>query len=148
MGRHFVLVHGACHGGWCWYKVATLLKYGGHRVTALDLAAAGANGKQLHELNSISDYYEPLMKFMTSLVNGEKVILVAHSLGGVSVSVAMEKFPHKIYAAVFVSALMPGPGFGLPTVLQEVHFSSNSFFTFSMDKKKDVSISVFLLVEL
>lgn len=119
--KHFVLVHGACHGAWCWYKVATLLRCDGHRVTAIDLAAAGANEKQLNDLKSISDYYEPLMEFMTSLqVTGEKVILVAHSLGGVGVSVAMERFPHIISAAVFVAALMPGPDFSLPTVLQEV----------------------------
>uniref|UniRef100_F6GYW5 AB hydrolase-1 domain-containing protein n=1 Tax=Vitis vinifera TaxID=29760 RepID=F6GYW5_VITVI len=121
--RHFVLVHGACHGAWCWYKVATLLRSAGHRVTALDLAAAGANGKRLDELNSISDYYEPLIEFMTSLVTGEKVILVAHSLGGVSVSVAMERFPQKISVAVFVAALMPGPDLNLPTVIQELHQS-------------------------
>lgn len=115
-----MLVHGACHGAWCWYKVATLLRSAGHRVTALDLAAAGANGKRFDELNSISDYYEPLMEFMASLGTGEKVILVAHSLGGVSVSVAMERFPHKISVAVFVAALMPGPDFNFPTVSQEV----------------------------
>ena len=125
--RHFVLVHGACHGAWCWYKVATLLRSAGHRVTALDLAAAGANRKRLDELNSISDYYEPLIEFMTSLVTGEKVILVAHSLGGVSVSVAMERFPQKISVGVFVAALMPGPDLNLPTVLQEVHSLLNSF---------------------
>ncbi|RVX23966.1 Salicylic acid-binding protein 2 [Vitis vinifera] len=101
--------------------VATLLRSAGHRVTALDLAAAGANRKRLDELNSISDYYEPLIEFMTSLVTGEKVILVAHSLGGVSVSVAMERFPQKISVGVFVAALMPGPDLNLPTVLQELH---------------------------
>ncbi|KAJ9669961.1 hypothetical protein PVL29_026497 [Vitis rotundifolia] len=117
--RHFVLVHGACHGAWCWYKVTTFLRSAGHKVTALDLAAAGANGKRLEELNSFSDYHEPLMEFMTSLVTGEKVILVAHSRGGVSVSVAMERFPQKISVAVFVTAFMPGPDFNLPTVYQE-----------------------------
>ncbi|XVF15629.1 hypothetical protein REPUB_Repub09cG0170700 [Reevesia pubescens] len=61
--RHFVLVHGA----WCWYKVATLLKSSGHKVTALDLAASGVHPKQVHELHSISDYYETLMEFMASL---------------------------------------------------------------------------------
>ncbi|KAG5614738.1 hypothetical protein H5410_014562 [Solanum commersonii] len=24
--NHFVLVHGACHGAWCWYKVVTILR--------------------------------------------------------------------------------------------------------------------------
>ncbi|KAK7286956.1 hypothetical protein RJT34_22333 [Clitoria ternatea] len=102
--KHFVLVHGGCHGAWCWYKVATLLKSAGHNVTALDLAGCGINPKQVHEIRSISDYYEPLMTFMDSVPPKEKVILVCHSFGGISVSVAMEKFPEKISVAVFVTA--------------------------------------------
>ncbi|KAK9938994.1 hypothetical protein M0R45_015704 [Rubus argutus] len=35
--KHFVLVHGAGHGAWCWYKIATLLTAAGHNVTTLDL---------------------------------------------------------------------------------------------------------------
>jgi hypothetical protein len=31
-----VLVHGLCHGAWCWYKAATALESAGHRVTALE----------------------------------------------------------------------------------------------------------------
>ncbi|KAF0923473.1 hypothetical protein E2562_006362 [Oryza meyeriana var. granulata] len=34
--KHFILVHGLCHGAWCWYKVVTMLCSVGHRVTALD----------------------------------------------------------------------------------------------------------------
>uniref|UniRef100_A0A0D3EQ45 AB hydrolase-1 domain-containing protein n=1 Tax=Oryza barthii TaxID=65489 RepID=A0A0D3EQ45_9ORYZ len=37
-----ILAHGACHGGWCWYKVAALLRAAGHRVDAPDLGAAAA----------------------------------------------------------------------------------------------------------
>ncbi|KAJ0097113.1 hypothetical protein Patl1_28786 [Pistacia atlantica] len=44
--KHFVLVHGACHGAWCWYKVSTLLKSEGHKVTMLDMAASGKHPKQ------------------------------------------------------------------------------------------------------
>ncbi|OVA10518.1 hypothetical protein BVC80_8985g55 [Macleaya cordata] len=43
--KHLVLVHGACHGAWCWYKLATLLRTAGHRVTALDLGASGDRPK-------------------------------------------------------------------------------------------------------
>jgi hypothetical protein len=28
----FVLVHGSCHGGWCWKKVTPLLRKYGHDV--------------------------------------------------------------------------------------------------------------------
>ncbi|XP_030973728.1 methylesterase 10-like isoform X2 [Quercus lobata] len=107
--RHFVLVHGACHGAWNWYKVVTLLKSAGHKVTALDLAASGIHPKQAHELRSLSDYLEPLMEFMASLPAEERVILVGHSFGGACNSVAMEKFPEKISVAVYATALMPGP---------------------------------------
>ncbi|MFY0539440.1 hypothetical protein [Nannocystis pusilla] len=35
--KHFVLVHGAWHGAWCWATTARLLMARGHRVTPLDL---------------------------------------------------------------------------------------------------------------
>ncbi|KAF7809788.1 salicylic acid-binding protein 2-like [Senna tora] len=117
--KHFVLVHGACHGAWCWYKVTTLLKSNGHKVTALNLAASGIHPKQVLQLPSISDYYQPLMEFMDSLPSEDKVILVAHSLGGVSVSVAMERFPHKISLAVFVTAMMPSQQLTYPDFLHQ-----------------------------
>ncbi|XP_043695164.1 polyneuridine-aldehyde esterase-like isoform X3 [Telopea speciosissima] len=107
--KHFVLIHGACHGAWCWYKLETLLTSAGHSVTSLDLAASGINPKQVEDLHSIADYYEPLMAFMASLPQDEKVILVGHSYNGLSISVAMEKFPEKISVAVFISAIMPSP---------------------------------------
>ena len=121
--RHFVLVHGAGHGAWSWYRVLTLLKSAGHKVTALDLAASGIHPKQAHELRSLSDYLEPLMEFMASLPAGERVILVGHSFGGVCNSVAMEKFPEKVSVAVYATALMPGPDFDFSAVYDEVLFS-------------------------
>ncbi|KAL1809877.1 hypothetical protein ACET3Z_026867 [Daucus carota] len=98
--KHFVLVHGACHGAWCWYKLATLLRSAGHKVTVPDLAASGANPKKVQEVNSFSVYLEPLMEFMASLLADEKVVLVGHSMGGVALSVAMERFPEKVSVAV------------------------------------------------
>ncbi|XWS33669.1 hypothetical protein CRYUN_Cryun22dG0102500 [Craigia yunnanensis] len=89
--RHFVLVHGACHGAWCWYKVATQLKSMSHKVTAIDMAASGIHPKQVHEIHSISDYFEPLMEFMASLPPEERVIIVGHSKGGFCISAAMER---------------------------------------------------------
>ncbi|CAK7324793.1 unnamed protein product [Dovyalis caffra] len=125
--RHFVLVHGACHGAWCWYKVATLLKSAGHRVTALDMAASGVHPKRVDELQSISDYFEPLMKFMESLVPEERVILVGHSMGGLCISVAMERFPEKISSAVFAAAIMPGPDFSFTSASEEYARRVGSF---------------------
>ncbi|KAK1589343.1 hypothetical protein Q3G72_032911 [Acer saccharum] len=117
--KHFVLVHGVCHGAWCWYKVATLLKSGGHKVTVLDLAASGIHPKQVHEVLSYFDYFEPLMEFMTSLPLEERVILVGHSMGGFCISAAMEKFPEKVSVAVFCTAFMPSPDLSSTTLLEQ-----------------------------
>ncbi|CAI9098946.1 OLC1v1035685C1 [Oldenlandia corymbosa var. corymbosa] len=111
-GKHFVLVHGACHGAWCWYRLVVLLEKHGHKVTAVDLAASGRNvDRRLQDLRSIDDYHQPLYSFLEGLPDGEedKVILVGHSMGGYAVSSAMERFPEKIGWAVFVSAFMLGP---------------------------------------
>lgn len=122
VGKHFVLVHGACHGAWCWYKVTTLLKSAGHKVTALDLAACGIHPKQVHELRTLSDYFEPLVKFMASLPLEEKVILVGHSMGGFSISAAVERFPEKVSTAVFCTAFMPSPDLRPLTLVEEVRY--------------------------
>ena len=119
-GRHFVLVHGAMHGAWCWYKVATLLRSSGHKVTTLDMAASGINPKQPNEVTSFSEYIEPLTQFMKALPSGERVILVGHSAGGGCISVAMEHFPEKVSVAVFAAALMPGPNLTFAALSQEV----------------------------
>ncbi|KFK39232.1 hypothetical protein AALP_AA3G217000 [Arabis alpina] len=53
-----------------------------------------------------------------SLRKGEKVILVAHSLGGIAISKAMEMFPDKVHMAIFVTALMPGLTFNFTSLSQ------------------------------
>jgi hypothetical protein len=34
MGKHFVLIHGAWHGGWCWEGVIKELEKAGHTAEA------------------------------------------------------------------------------------------------------------------
>lgn len=105
--KHFVLVHGACHGGWCWYKLKPLLVSAGHRVTALDLAASGMDRRVIHDLSSMTDYTAPLMELLELLPPGEKVVLVGHSFGGLNLALAMDRFPEKIAVAVFLTAFLP-----------------------------------------
>ena len=133
-GKHFVLVHGACHGAWCWYKLVSLLKLtGNHRVTALDLGASGISPKQFNEVSSISDYVQPLMEFMASLPQDQKVILVGHSYAGLCISLAMESFPQKISVAVFLTAYLPKysspPGFLIQQV-RKLTTLANGFYIF------------------
>ncbi|GJU24608.1 salicylic acid-binding protein 2-like protein [Tanacetum coccineum] len=79
----------------------------GHRVSAFDLLASGTNTKVIQQVHTLSDYTMPLLEFMATLLPEEKVVLVGHSFGGMSISLAMEKFPEKISLAIFLSAYMP-----------------------------------------
>ncbi|XP_057840992.1 methylesterase 17 isoform X2 [Cryptomeria japonica] len=38
---HFVLIHGAGHGAWCWYKIVHLLQNAGHKVVLVGHSAGG-----------------------------------------------------------------------------------------------------------
>eukprot|EP01018_Ginkgo_biloba_P013065 Gb_40806 [translate_table: standard] len=103
---HFVFVHGAMHGAWCWYKIVDLLQRDGHQITALDLKSAGTSPATADSIKSFEEYNLPLMDFLASLPPTEKIVLVGHSLGGVSVAYASEAFPHNIAVAVYVTAFM------------------------------------------
>ncbi|KAK4435552.1 Polyneuridine-aldehyde esterase [Sesamum alatum] len=80
--------------------------------------------KRVEELRSFSDYCQPLLEFLMDLPQGEKVVLVGHSMGGACISLAMEKFRQKIAVAVFTTAFMPGPCSPLATVMEEAIFWS------------------------
>ncbi|KQK11395.1 probable esterase PIR7A [Brachypodium distachyon] len=118
--RHrFLLVHGVCHGAWCWYKVAAALESAGHRVDALDMAACGAHPARPGEVRSFEDYSRPLLDALAALPPGEKAVLVGHSYGGQSLALAMQRFPNRVAVAVFVSAAMPAAGKPMSFVPQQ-----------------------------
>ncbi|CAM0958849.1 unnamed protein product [Alopecurus aequalis] len=110
-GTHFILVHGLGHGAWCWYKLVVALEAAGHRVTAIDLAASGMHSARIDEVHSFDDYSRPLLDAVAAAPDdGERLVLVGHSHGGLSLALTMERFPRKVAAAVFVAALMPCVG--------------------------------------
>nr|ACU18956.1 unknown [Glycine max] len=105
--KHYVLVHGACYGAWLWYKLKPRLESAGHKVTVLDLAASGTNMKKIEDVDTFSQYTEPLLQLMATIPPNKKVVLVGHSLGGLDIALAMEKFPEKVAVGVFVTAIIP-----------------------------------------
>ncbi|XP_057951332.1 salicylic acid-binding protein 2-like isoform X2 [Malania oleifera] len=136
---HFVLVHGACHGAWCWYKLKPRLESAGHRVTALDLAASGIDTQTIEELTSLADYSRPLMELMAAIPPGEKVILVGHSLGGLNLALAMDHFPDKISLAVFLTAFMPDsvhrPSYVLEQKVSKEYWLDTQFLSYGTSEK-------------
>lgn len=120
--QHFVLVHGSCHGAWCWHKVKPLLEAAGHQVTAINLAACGIDktAGSITEISTCEQYTEPLLKLLNSLPSDEKVVLIGHSFGGLSLAIAMDKFPDKISVSIFLTAFMPDTKHSPSFVLDKV----------------------------
>lgn len=70
---HFVLVHGARHGSWCWYKVRSLLESLEYKVTCIDLKGCGIDLTDPTTISSWEDFNFPLINFFSNLPLHEKV---------------------------------------------------------------------------
>ncbi|KAG6552257.1 hypothetical protein Mapa_006107 [Marchantia paleacea] len=106
----FVLVHGAGMGGWCWFKIMSELKQQGFDAVAIDLAAAGIHPADANSVTTIAQLAQPLVDFVANFSDQNNLILVGHSMGGISISRAMELYPEKVQLAVYVAAVMPLDG--------------------------------------
>ena len=97
----FILVHGGGHGGWCCDAVVNLLTTAGHRALAPDLPGMGTDRIPPQDVT-----LEMTGSFIASLARRqpEKVVLVGHSLGGITISDAAERAPEAIAGLVYVTA--------------------------------------------
>jgi pimeloyl-ACP methyl ester carboxylesterase len=99
----FILVHGSFHAGWCWEKVVNRLNEAGHQAFAPDLPGMGADRTPHQEvtLAMTGGFIAELAKRQP-----EKVVLVGHSMGGVTISDAAERAPEAIAGLVYVTAVL------------------------------------------
>ncbi len=103
----FILVHGACHGAWCWHKLIPRLQRGGHRAVAPDLPGHGEDRTPLETLTP-DLYVETVAGLLRR--RSEKAILVGHSLGGLTLSRVAEAVPDKVARLVYLSAMLLSDG--------------------------------------
>lgn len=80
----FLLLHGACHGGWCWELVAPLLQSAGHQTTAPDLPCSDLDAG----LNATADAAVAALEG-----DVDDVVVVAHSLAGLVAPLVAQRVP-------------------------------------------------------
>lgn len=110
----FCLVHGAWHSAACWDPTAAVLRARGHSVVAMDLPCSDAAA-------GIEDYVDVVLD---ALGDAQEVVLVAHSLGGLTASVVADRRP--VRELVLVAALLPKPGVAMS---QDVATFDDTFAT-------------------
>jgi pimeloyl-ACP methyl ester carboxylesterase len=108
--KTFVLVHGASHGGWCYDRVAKLLRAKGHRVFAPTLPGLaerlGENAGRKIDLTAHVD--DILGLFDREGI--EDAFLCGHSYGGMVISGVADRIPDRIRNLVFIDAVVPEDG--------------------------------------
>lgn len=99
----FLLVHGMAHGAWCWQPVVRELGYAGHRAVAIDLPAHGARqGECAPTLESMRD------AVLDALRPGD--VVVAHSWGGVPVTMALTTIDDPTARVIYLASIVPRDG--------------------------------------
>lgn len=99
----FVLIHGAWHGAWCWYKVAPLLEAKGHTVVTPDLPGHGDDLTPVGDV-TLDAYVQRVCKVIDA--QQEPVILLGHSMGGIVITQTAEERPDRIAALVYLTAFL------------------------------------------
>jgi len=102
----FVLVHGAWHGGWCWRRVADILRANGCRVFAPSLTGLGDRAHLFSKDISLQTHVQDIVY----LVEAEELndfVLVGHSYGGLVVSGVADILRGRVSHYVYLDGTVP-----------------------------------------
>jgi pimeloyl-ACP methyl ester carboxylesterase len=111
----YVLVHGGGHGGWCYQRVARLLRSAGHEVLAPSLTGLA---ERSHLLGTHVDL-DLHIQDIAALLHYEDlrdVILVGHSYGGMVITGVAGRAADRIGRVVYLDAATPVNGQSLVDV--------------------------------
>jgi pimeloyl-ACP methyl ester carboxylesterase len=96
---HFVLVHGAYHGAWCWDQLRSELERGGHSSTAVDLPCDDPDA-------GAERYVDEILHAIPK--QSGAVVMVGHSLAGLTIPIAASRT--RTARTIYMCAILPVPG--------------------------------------
>jgi pimeloyl-ACP methyl ester carboxylesterase len=96
---HFVLVHGAYHGAWCWDLLRDEFERGGHTTSAVELPNEDPDA-------GAERYADEVLASVPKTPYG--IVLVGHSLAGLTIPIVAGRIKTRI--SIYLCALVPIPG--------------------------------------
>lgn len=108
-GKTYVLIHGACHGGWCWSRVADSLRAKGHRVFAPTLSGLAERRREQMLSINLSTHINDVLDLIR-VHELTDVILCGHSYGGMVIGGVADRIADHIRHLVFIDAVVPENG--------------------------------------
>ena len=105
----FVLVHGAWQGGWCWKRVAALLRRSGQDVFTPTLTGLGERAHLLDDKIDLDTHIQDILGVLRCEELSD-IVLCGHSYGGVVITGVADKASEQIRSLVYLDALVPADG--------------------------------------
>ncbi|MEM1129504.1 MAG: alpha/beta hydrolase [Pseudomonadota bacterium] len=105
MSRTFVCVHGIWHGGWCWSRVADILRARGHRISTPTQTGLGERAHLMSSDITLQTFVDDIVQHIR-YEDLSEVVLVGHSFGGAPVTGAAEAVSDRIAELVYLDAIM------------------------------------------
>ena len=115
----YVLVHGAWHGGWCWAKVARLLRDAGHEVYTPTLTGLGERAHLARPEIDLDTHIQDVVA-MLEAEELRQVTLVGHSYGGMVITGVAARTSGRIGHMVYLDAFVPEAGKSLLDYVSEL----------------------------
>ncbi|MEJ7932137.1 alpha/beta hydrolase family protein [Ramlibacter sp. AN1015] len=106
---HFLLVHGAWHGGWCWQRVVQALAGAGHRAHAVTLTGLGERAHLLSSTITLETHISDVLGAIEA-EEMQDVVLAVHSYAGMLGTAAADRMTSRLRHLVYVDAVVPRPG--------------------------------------
>jgi pimeloyl-ACP methyl ester carboxylesterase len=102
-----LLVHGSCHGAWCWRDLLPELAARGIEARAIDLPGHGADTTPLSAV-TLDRYADAILAAAEDM--GDRVALLGHSMAGYPITAAAQRAPGKFSKLVYLCAYLPESG--------------------------------------
>ena len=104
-----VLIHGSMHGGWCWQRVAPLLRAAGHDVYTPTLTGLGERVHLAHPDVDLDTHIRDVLGVL-EFEDLHEVILVGHSYGTMVITGVADRVPERIAHLVYLDGTMAADG--------------------------------------
>ncbi|MGI9049679.1 MAG: alpha/beta fold hydrolase [Rubrobacteraceae bacterium] len=105
----FVLVPGACHGGWWFEPFARRLRRHGHEAYPLTLTGVGDRSHLLGASVNLETHIQDVISVLEA-EQIEDAVLVGHSYGGAVITGVADRVSERVDALVYIDAFVPGDG--------------------------------------
>lgn len=105
----YVLIPGACHGGWCFDDLAAALRAEGHLVLTPTLTGVAERAHLAHAGVNLETHIADVIAEMRAH-HVTDAVLAGHSYGGMVITAVADRIPQQVDSLVYLDGFVPRDG--------------------------------------